>query len=64
MAPRLASQTMGLPQSPPLPGTPTAAVDRVGDLDPHAIRARTQDRFSGEAMVSGYERVYEQATAG
>ena len=41
-----------------------AAVDRVGDLDPHAMRARTKERFSGEAMVSGYEQVYERATAG
>jgi hypothetical protein len=38
-----------------------AAVDRVADLDPHAIRARTQERFSGEAMVSGYKQVYERA---
>jgi hypothetical protein len=38
-----------------------AAVDRVADLDPHAIRARTQERFSGEAMVSGYEQVYDRA---
>ena len=38
-----------------------AAVDWVADLDPHAIRARTQERFSGEAMVSGYEQVYDRA---
>jgi hypothetical protein len=38
-----------------------AAVDRVADLDPTAIRARTQERFSGEAMVSGYEQVYDRA---
>jgi glycosyltransferase involved in cell wall biosynthesis len=38
-----------------------AAVDRVADLDPHAIRARTQERFSGEAMVSAYEEVYDRA---
>ena len=37
-----------------------AAVDRVAEVDPHAIRARTQERFSGEAMVSGYEQVYDR----
>ena len=37
-----------------------AAVDRVGDLDPHAMRAWVQERFSDEAMVAGYERVYER----
>jgi glycosyltransferase involved in cell wall biosynthesis len=37
-----------------------AAFDRVGDLDPRAMRARVQERFSDEAMVTGYERVYER----
>jgi glycosyltransferase involved in cell wall biosynthesis len=41
-----------------------AAVDRVADLDPHAMRAWTQERFSAEAMLSGYERVYDRAVAG
>jgi glycosyltransferase involved in cell wall biosynthesis len=35
-----------------------AAVDRVGELDPHAMRARVQERFSAEAMITGYERAY------
>ena len=38
----------------------TAAVDRVGDLDPHVMRARVKEQFSAEAMVAGYERVYQQ----
>jgi glycosyltransferase involved in cell wall biosynthesis len=41
-----------------------AAVDRVGDLDPHLMRARVEERFSAEAMVAGYERAYEWALAG
>jgi glycosyltransferase involved in cell wall biosynthesis len=41
-----------------------AAVDRVGDLDPQAMRARVQERFSDEAMVTGYERVYQHALHG
>ena len=41
-----------------------AAFDRVGGLDPHALRARVQQRFSAEAMVAGYERAYERALAG
>jgi glycosyltransferase involved in cell wall biosynthesis len=40
-----------------------AAVARVGDLDPHAMRARVKERFSAEAMVAGYERVYHQILA-
>jgi glycosyltransferase involved in cell wall biosynthesis len=41
-----------------------AAVDRVGDLDPHAMRARVEERFSADAMVAGYERAYTHALAG
>jgi hypothetical protein len=37
-----------------------AAFDRAGDLDPHVMRARVKERFSDEAMVIGYERVYER----
>jgi glycosyltransferase involved in cell wall biosynthesis len=37
------------------------AVDQVGDLDPHLMRARVQQLFSAEAMVAGYEAVYERA---
>jgi glycosyltransferase involved in cell wall biosynthesis len=40
-----------------------AAVDRVGDLDPCAMRAWVEQRFSDEAMVAGYERVYQQVLA-
>ena len=42
----------------------TAAVDRVGDLDPRAMRVRVQERLSAEAMVAGYEDAYERALAG
>ena len=41
-----------------------AAIDRVGELDPHLMRSRVEERFSAEAMVSGYERAYEFALAG
>jgi glycosyltransferase involved in cell wall biosynthesis len=41
-----------------------AAFDRVGDLDPQAMRARVQERFSDEAMVTGYERVYDRVLRG
>ena len=40
-----------------------AAVDRVGDLDPHVMRARVKEQFSAEAMVAGYERIYQQVLA-
>lgn len=35
-----------------------AAVARVGDLDPHACRARIEAHFSVAAMAGGYEAVY------
>ena len=41
-----------------------AAVGRVGELDPHVLRARMEERFSAEAMVTGYERAYRHALAG
>ena len=41
-----------------------AAVDRVGDLDPQVMRARVKEQFSAEAMVAGYERIYQQVLAG
>jgi glycosyltransferase involved in cell wall biosynthesis len=41
-----------------------AAFDRVGDLDPQAMRAWVQERFSDEAMVTGYERVYHRVLRG
>jgi glycosyltransferase involved in cell wall biosynthesis len=40
-----------------------AAVDRVGELDPGAMRAWVEQRFSADAMVAGYERVYQQVLA-
>jgi glycosyltransferase involved in cell wall biosynthesis len=41
-----------------------AAVGRVGELDPRVLRARVEERFSAEAMVTGYERAYERAVVG
>ena len=41
-----------------------AAFDRVGKLDPHVIRARVKERFSAEAMVAGYEHIYQRVLAG
>jgi glycosyltransferase involved in cell wall biosynthesis len=35
-------------------------VSAVGSLDPAACRKRVVDLFSGEAMVRGYEAVFEQ----
>ena len=35
-----------------------AAVDRIGDIDPHACRARVEKMFSAQAMTSGYEELY------
>ncbi len=43
------------------------AAERMGrltEIDPHACRERVQRLFSKEAMVSGYERVFELAVAG
>jgi len=41
-----------------------AAVARVGELDPHAMRAVVKEQFSAEAMVAGYEHIYQQVLAG
>ena len=41
-----------------------AAVDRLGELDARAMRARVEERFSAEAMVTGYERIYQQVLTG
>jgi hypothetical protein len=41
-----------------------AAVARVGELDPHAMRAVVKEQFSAEAMVTGYEHIYQQVLAG
>ena len=35
------------------------AVGHVRDLDPAACRKRVEDLFSAEAMVRGYEAIYE-----
>jgi glycosyltransferase involved in cell wall biosynthesis len=38
-----------------------AALERLAEIDPRACRARVEERFSKEAMVTGYERVFERA---
>jgi glycosyltransferase involved in cell wall biosynthesis len=40
-----------------------AVVDRLGDLDPRACRARVEEHFSAEAMVRGYEAIFERLAA-
>ncbi len=42
------------------PGDAAAAVKRLDEIDPAACRARVEDRFSKEAMVSGYERAFRR----
>jgi glycosyltransferase involved in cell wall biosynthesis len=37
-----------------------AALRRAGEIDPKACRARVEERFSKDAMVEGYEAVYER----
>ncbi|HXF58147.1 MAG TPA: glycosyltransferase family 4 protein [Actinomycetota bacterium] len=39
------------------------AIERLGEIDPSGCRARVKELFSKEAMVAGYERVYELAVA-
>lgn len=40
------------------------AVRRLDEIDPKACRARVEELFSKEAMVAGYEEVFEQAVSG
>ena len=37
------------------------ALGRLGEIDPKACRARVEERFSKQAMVAGYEAVFENA---
>jgi glycosyltransferase involved in cell wall biosynthesis len=37
------------------------ALKRVGDIDPKACREHAERHFSKEAMVAGYEAVFERA---
>jgi glycosyltransferase involved in cell wall biosynthesis len=37
---------------------------RLSDIDPHVCRERVQRLFSKQAMVAGYERVFERVTEG
>jgi glycosyltransferase involved in cell wall biosynthesis len=39
------------------------AIDRVGDLDPHACRRHVADRFDVPVMVDGYEAIYDKIAA-
>ena len=38
-------------------------IGRVDTLDPAACRRRVEDRFSGEAMVEGYEKIFRQVVS-
>jgi glycosyltransferase involved in cell wall biosynthesis len=40
-----------------------AAVAHIGELSPAAWRQRAEERFSGPAMVAGYERVFRRLLA-
>ncbi|HLW17062.1 MAG TPA: glycosyltransferase family 4 protein [Actinomycetota bacterium] len=40
------------------------AVARVGEIDPHACRARVEKMFSAPAMTAGYEDVYRKVLGG
>jgi glycosyltransferase involved in cell wall biosynthesis len=37
------------------------ALKRIDEIDPRACRRRVEERFTAEAMISGYEAVYERA---
>ena len=39
-------------------------IGEVGSLDPAACRKRVEDRFSGDAMVQGYEAVFTRVAPG
>ena len=43
------------------PKAAAAALQRLGEITPRACRERVQELFSKEAMVDGYERVFEEA---
>ena len=45
------------------PREAAAALQRVKEIDPHAGRKRVEEKFSKDAMVSGYERVFELAVS-
>jgi glycosyltransferase involved in cell wall biosynthesis len=36
------------------------ALLRTGEIDPKACRRHVEERFSAEAMVSGYEEIFER----
>jgi glycosyltransferase involved in cell wall biosynthesis len=46
------------------PESATEALKRVAEIDPRACRDRVERLFSKEAMVAGYEKVFERAVAG
>jgi glycosyltransferase involved in cell wall biosynthesis len=45
------------------PQQAAACLARVGELDPAVMRADVERRFSKEAMVTGYERVFSEVLA-
>ena len=45
------------------PQEAAAALRKLGEIDPSACRSRVEEKFSKEAMVVGYEAVFERALA-
>jgi len=45
------------------PQEAAAALRKLGEIDPSACRSRVEEKFSKEAMVAGYERVFELAVS-
>jgi glycosyltransferase involved in cell wall biosynthesis len=45
------------------PQEAAASLRRLDEIDPAACRARVEERFSSEAMVSGYEAAFERVLA-
>ena len=41
-----------------------AALGRVGTIDPEVCRQRVVERFSAQAMIAGYERLFERSLDG
>jgi glycosyltransferase involved in cell wall biosynthesis len=45
------------------PREAAAMLQRLGEIEPEAGRSRVRGLFSKEAMVAGYERVFEEVLA-
>src|SRR5207244_1582172 len=45
------------------PEEAAAALGRLGEIDPRACRRRVEERFSKDAMVTGYEQAFDRVLA-